>query len=106
MKTQERISMAEQRAFFDQAARKACDWNEVPVAEGMAGQRLAEAAEGLPVLDQACIYRGDEDAPHNEMAVETPQWFVLRHQDGRRFLVNTEGYGYARYVLRIQGGAR
>jgi hypothetical protein len=40
-----------------------------------------------------------------DFAENAPQHFVLKHKDGGRHLVNTEGYGYARYHAPIDDSA-
>lgn len=43
----------------------------------------------------------DEIEPYDEddMVMKVPMIFILRLDDGKTYLVNTEGYNYCRYVM-------
>lgn len=72
-------------------ARKAEAWSEAPMVTNP--EALAEA-ETLPVFE-AC------SNPGRKWDEELPQYHIAIRPNGDRFLVNTEGYDYARYIARL-----
>lgn len=56
----------------------------------------------LPVEDAANVLKSALSTPLDYMKKEMPVWFILRRA-GRHYLVDTEGYPYMRYVLRLVG---
>ena len=81
---------------------KAESWNEAEVITDQAvlAEVQARLADGrLPIYHSnemyPCSYFAGTDAKTR------PQFFVARRADGRRFLVDTQGYDYARYIAAL-----
>lgn len=67
--------------------------------------RWDEAKHYIPTLNEARAISELEavdvlGGPQADLPAGTPQFFVAPRADGL-YLVNTEGFSYARYVLRI-----
>jgi len=76
--------------------RKACSW-DAPIARcSHPGGR--EAIDALPVIRLATPF---PTASFPQRSEEYPQYFVALLGDGRRFLVDTEGAQYARYIVQL-----
>jgi hypothetical protein len=71
-------------------ARKAATWDAPLVTD--------EAT--LEAITDLLIFPAGE-YPLDDFAGERPRYFIARLLDGRRFLVNTEGYNYARYIVAL-----
>lgn len=70
-------------------ARKASDW----AAPTVTSPDVLTEANNLPIFPAM-------DNPLDD-AAGRPQFYVAVLIDGRRFLVNTEGYEYARYIAAL-----
>lgn len=56
--------------------------------------------QGLPTFDFSEVYGRSKPRPVDRFRIDTPQHFVLL--DGEdSFLIDTQGYDFARYVARI-----
>jgi hypothetical protein len=73
--------------------RKAESWN-APVAP-------APSAEAQAIIDALPVHRVNTPWPTADLPFEAPQYFVAVLPDGRRFLVDTEGGNYCRYIIRL-----
>lgn len=82
--------------------RKPSDWSDCVLAEKLTGAQRVYlkglmlfpcADDHLPMAD---LVKPTPDSPH----VRMPQRFVLKHM-GAFYYINTEGYSYCRYVLRV-----
>lgn len=73
--------------------RKAASWH-APVAQipSLAVQAIVDA---LPAI------RVNTPWPCADFPFTAPQYFVAIRPDGRRFLVDTEGATYARYIVQL-----
>ena len=82
--------------------RKASDWNGT-------GKKIpaSDIPSGAPEFSHKEVYGHDRTtSPAGDDFADgfkPPQHFVVKHNDGSRNLVNTEGYGYARYHAAIDG---
>jgi hypothetical protein len=82
--------------------RKACSW-DAPVAKipALSVRAIIDALPAIPV---------STNHPCADFPFEAPQYFVAIRPDGRRFLVDTEGATYARYIVQLptdaSGGRR
>lgn len=73
--------------------RKEFDWNSesIPVIKSTAALL---ALPSLPVFPANA-------SPMDDLPDDRPQYFVAERPNGDRFVVNTEGYNYCRYVARV-----
>lgn len=72
-------------------SRKAETWDDV-----RADARALPLAEGLPVYPAG-------GSPMHDIGPERPQLFLAQTESGDLFLVDTQGYDYCRYAVRIPG---
>ena len=86
-------------------ARKAASWDEVercpyctPFTHTVASSLVPPC---LPVFTAEQL---GARTPLTDFAIVTPIVFILRVAEGRAYVVNTEGYSYARYAARIVEG--
>jgi hypothetical protein len=85
------------------ATRKPCDWTECTV-HGVATKGQVKLLQDLPLF-----YAEDGYNPMDELLVrdsnglkyKMPQRFLLLLFDGTLCYINTEGYSYCRYALRL-----
>lgn len=70
-------------------SRKAESWERVT-----ADEKANHYAKGLPVYPIT-------DYPCQSFPEERPQYHVERSFGGERFLIDTQGYDYARYAIRL-----
>jgi hypothetical protein len=76
--------------------RKAASWKDANTLE----QPLPAWASGLQVLQADEVY-GSKSWPCADFACATvPQVFILQRPEGR-YLVDTQGCNYARYIARL-----
>jgi hypothetical protein len=91
--------MKKYQALDELATRKPSFWEEV---ESVATHHLDPAdlalLEELVVLKAPKGYEPIEDLP---TGFTESQRFVMQTSDGECFYINTEGYGYCRYALRV-----
>ena len=73
--------------------RKAVSW-DAPKAK-LVDPAAREAIEALPVIRISTIF------PCQNFGIDVPQYFVALRPNGERFLVDTEGATYARYIVRL-----
>jgi hypothetical protein len=89
-----------EKALDLKTTRKASDWSEVDFLPKPSKGQVAYL-KTLPVYPSS-----DEYAPLRDLVtgcgtgIKMPQRFVVRHK-GAFYYVNTEGYAYCRYVLRV-----
>jgi hypothetical protein len=77
--------------------RKPMNWNEVDTVEPSVGLTLV--VDSLPRFEeQEILPKGLEGRFKGEM----PQYFLIIGNDKHTYLVDTQGYDYARYVARIK----
>lgn len=88
----------------DKVQSKATEWDH----KGYAGQTVPHAdVAHLPEFSHKEVYGHDgKTSPaasdfHRDFAGKAPQHFLLKHPNGKRSLVNTEGYGYARETAPV-----
>lgn len=74
-------------------ARKPIRWGEAN--HYVAPRDVTDAVRDLP------RYSGPSH-PYMDFHEERPQFFVV-DRDGKEYLVDTQGYNYARYVVRLLG---
>lgn len=79
-------------------ARKAEAWHheQIPTIRSRAA---LEALKSLPVFAATA-------SPMDDLPWDRDRFFIAERPDGSRFLVNTEGYNYSRYIARIPAGRR
>ena len=84
-------------------ARKASTWDEVDRCPHGCAHFVSssQVPPGLPVFTVEAL---GAYTPLDDFAIETPIAFILRVAEGREYIVNTEGYSYARYAARIVEG--
>lgn len=77
--------------------RKPEDWTDgyIPEVAGLALTGLS----ALPVYPAPVF-------PCDDLPDGLPQYFIAERPNGDRFLVDTQGYNYCRYVARIPKEAR
>ncbi len=75
--------------------RKPGSWDEVP------DSKYPIDETGLDVIDEDELYRGKAGTPSDYFAIEVPQYFILARKNGNSYLINTEGYRYARYAVKL-----
>jgi hypothetical protein len=81
--------------------RKPDSWGEVPLYDG--GNLPTAEIDKLPHYDMEEVYGNLKDAtPYDSFQKAMPQYFTLSTYSGV-FLVNTEGYDYARYIIKLAG---
>ncbi len=57
-------------------------------------------ASSIPDYDKLKVYNWDDYTPYDDFPETVPQYFILAI-GGKKFLINTEGYNYARYVVEV-----
>jgi hypothetical protein len=72
--------------------RKAETWNAPDL---QCSPEVRAMIEALPAIQVRTPW------PTADLPFEAPQYFIAVLPDGRRFLVDTEGYDYARYITRL-----
>ena len=89
--------------------RKPCNWNEVDSADyttvnNFLHEQLSFDLSILPTYDQDFVY-GDWDdfTPFDDISdrFREEMIFAIQMNNGRFFLINTEGFGYCRYVFEL-----
>lgn len=84
---------------------KGTEWDH----NGYQGQKVPAAdVSGLPEFSHREVYGHDGDTSPagtdftKEFASKNHQGFVLKHPDGKRSFVDTQGFGYARYHAPVE----
>lgn len=90
----ERPSRALDEAFFSYAWRKATSWTEPGSFPWHIYSEFENEIESFP---QYLIHPGH---PLESFDKFYPQWYIAIGEEGR-FLVDTEGFDYARYIVRL-----
>jgi len=81
-------------------ARKAESWDRwYNLLIPLASRSVQKIAASLPVFKA-------EPTPCDDFRGERPQYHVAKTLDGRRFVVDTQGYNYARYIERLPSRSR
>lgn len=79
-------------------ARKGWSWDRRYEVGGVriptASRNAQKSAASLPEF-------AAEESPCATFSGERPQYHVARLPDGRRFIVDTQGFDYARYVAQL-----
>lgn len=78
--------------------RKEIDWNSETIPE-------VTSPAALMGLRDLAVYSA-EARPCDDIPADRPQYFIAERPNGDRFVVNTEGYNYCRYVARIPKEAK
>lgn len=73
--------------------RKEESWDSRSIPD-VTSEAALLALRGLPVYSA-------EATPMLDIPADRPQYFIVERPNGDRFVVNTEGYNYCRYVARI-----
>lgn len=73
--------------------RKEVDWNSESIPT-ITSEAAWLALPGLPTFPA-------EARPSDDIPEDRPQYFIAERPNGDRFVVDTEGYNYCRYVARI-----
>jgi len=85
-------------------ARKAGDFEEVEKTGSISRSELNKhfpiTMKKLPTFTSNQLWTGDFKL-WDKMSKKTPQFFVLVHER-KKYLVDTQGYDYARYVTRLK----
>ena len=86
----------EKHVFFGECTRKPIEWAEIPEAHSA----YHELQKTLPVFTPQQAFSWKQN-PLEKLKEGVPQWFILRREDAD-YLINTEGYSYARYALKLK----
>jgi hypothetical protein len=82
--------------------RKARTWHataKVPAIPAYMGD-----VTKLPVLPASKVYADPIRAlPLTDFSADTPERFIMERGHGRRFVIDTAGYSYARYAAELVG---
>lgn len=94
--------------FSDIAASKEPKFTEVDKYNKLdlskADPAVSAFVRGLKVIPRTELWPADMSfGAQTEFKIGVPQWFVAEVL-GRKYLVDTEGYNYARYMVRLTGG--
>jgi len=90
---------------FPAPTRKATDWSEAnPLSDTeLSGDDLV-FIDDLVVFSAEDVYPEEQDpSPFTEFSASSPmeQYFIL-NLGGQQYLVDTQGYEYARYIWRLE----
>lgn len=89
----------EQDRFMDHATRKADRWSQVAARPAADFPTLVKA---LPRYTSTEIYANPNSQPMTYFKkLDIGPWFLLDRGSGGLFIVDTEGYEYARYILKV-----
>lgn len=84
-------------------SRKPGDWDEIGMVN-VTDLTNALAGERLPVFSASELWAVDEMHPMHDFALEVPQFFLL-YKGSARYVVDTQGYTYCRYITRVVSDA-
>lgn len=88
------------KVFFNDATRKPCEWNKVATASK---EKYQDLINGLQIISaEEEVYHNDNPQVLDEFGEEMRNWFCMVNKRGELFMVATEGYGYARYILKLK----
>lgn len=85
-------------------SRKATEFSEAQTMRpNDVSKETREFIQKLPILDTREVYVEDKVKDTENFEMKVPQWFIL--QNGKnKYIINTEGYEYPRYIARITDG--
>ena len=90
----------EQQAFFKVCTRKAGTWDEIKATND---PKVIELAKKLIVIPTGVLWTEEPEYPLENFTADTPTWFVTGGENANWYLVDTEGFDYARYMVALTG---